>query len=267
MIRHPAVASRFYPGDPVELAQSVHGLLPAVAPAARKAIGIVAPHAGYVYSGAMAAQTIGSVAIPETVIILGPNHHGRGARAGVSTATWQMPGGPVPCALEIARQLIAATPLLKEDETAHQLEHSLEVQVPFLQALQPNLRIVAIALSNLSYPECTEIGAALAEVIGQAAGDILLLASTDMSHYESRASGSAKDRQALGHVLELDPDGLYQTVLRENISMCGFIPVTIVLQAAAILGARQAELVGHTDSGAVTGDTDQVVGYAGVIIG
>ena len=200
MNRQPAVANRFYPGDPAELARTVRSLLPAAESPVPRAIGIVAPHAGYVYSGAMAAQTIGSVAIPETVIILGPNHHGRGARAGVSTATWQMPGGPVPCNLEIAKELIAASPLLKEDEQAHQFEHSLEVQVPFLQALQPNLRIVAIALSNLSYPECTAIGAALAEVVGRSAGGILLLASTDMSHYESRSSASAKDQQALDRV-------------------------------------------------------------------
>lgn len=267
MIRQPAVANRFYPGDPDELEQTVHDLLPTAEGAARKAITIVSPHAGYVYSGAMAGKTIGSAAIPGTVVILGPNHHGRGARAAVSTATWQLPGGPVSCDLEIANDLIAATPLLSQDEQAHLLEHSLEVQVPFLQALQPDLKIVAIALSNLSYQECTAIAGALSAVVEQADKEVLLLASTDMSHYESRSSASAKDQRALDHVLKLDPEGLYRTVRQERISMCGFIPVTIALQAAINLGAKEAELIGYTDSGAVSGDTEQVVGYAGVIIG
>ena len=266
MIRQPAVAHRFYPGDPQELSRTVKSLLPADPAEKRKSLGVVSPHAGYIYSGAMAGRTIGSVEIPRTVIILGPNHHGRGPKAAVSTTDWQMPGGVVPCDTEIAQALIDASPLFADDELAHQFEHSIEVQVPFLQELQPELRIVAISLSSLSYQECIEIGEAIAGVIEQSAEEILILASTDMSHYESRSSASAKDKRALDKVLALDPEGLYRTVLKERISMCGFIPVAVTLEAAVKLGATKAELVGYTDSGAVSGDTDQVVGYAGVII-
>ncbi len=266
MIRQPAVAGRFYPGARQELARTVQDLLAERNEPVKKAFGIVSPHAGYVYSGAMAGRTIGSVAIPETVIILGPNHHGRGAKAAISTAAWQMPGGLVDCDKTLAEKLVAASAVLSEDEQAHQFEHSLEVQVPFLQACQPELSIVAIALSNLTYDECTAIAEAISSAIVQADKEVLLLASTDMSHYESRAHASAKDQRALDQVLKLDPEGLYKTVLQQRISMCGFIPVAVTLKAAMNLGASKAELVGYTDSGAVTGDTDQVVGYAGVII-
>ena len=266
MTRQPAVASRFYPGDPQELGRMVQSFLPAESSQRTRAFGVVSPHAGYIYSGAMAGRTIGSVVVPRTVIILGPNHTGRGPRAAVSADDWRMPGGVVPCAENIAKELIETSPLLTEDESAHQAEHSLEVQVPFLQELQPDLQIVAISLSNLSYEDCVEIGNAIATVIQRAAEDILILASTDMSHYESRASASAKDRKALDQVLALDAEGLYRTVLQERISMCGFIPVTVTIEAATKLGATKAELIGYTDSGAVTGDTDQVVGYAGLII-
>lgn len=266
MIRQPAVAHRFYPGNPQELARTVQSLLPPDPAVKRKALGVVSPHAGYIYSGAMAGRTIGSVEIPRTVIILGPNHHGRGAKAAVSTTDWQMPGGVVPCDTEISKALIGVSELLSEDELAHQFEHSIEVQVPFLQELQPELQIVAISLSSLNYQECIEIGEAIAGVIVQSTDEILMVASTDMSHYESRSSASAKDKRALDKVLALDPEGLYRTVLKERISMCGFIPVAVTLVAAIKLAASRAELVGYTDSGAVSGDTDQVVGYAGVII-
>jgi len=266
VIRQPAVANRFYPGNPKELERTVRSLLPPESGEKTKALGVVSPHAGYIYSGAMAGRTIGSIQVPRTVVILGPKHHAQGARAAVSTASWKMPGGIVPCAAEIADKLLARSTLLAADESAHAYEHSLEVQVPFLQALQPDLQIVPIALSGIQYDECVEIADALSAVIAESGQPILLLASSDMSHYESRAAATEKDQQALDQILAMDPEGLYRTVLTRRISMCGFIPVTITLKAAMNLGAERAELVGYTDSGAVSGDTDQVVGYAGVVI-
>jgi len=265
-MRQPAVANRFYPGNPDELRRTVLSLLPEKRDEKKKTLGIIAPHAGYIYSGSMAGKTIGSVEIPQTVIIIGPNHHGRGAKVALSTADWKMPGGIVPCASDIASQLIAASNLISEDENAHQMEHSLEVQIPFLQELQQNLQIVPITVSGLRFAECLDVAQTISTVIGNSKEDILLLASTDMSHYESRSDASAKDKRALDKVLALDPEGLYQTVMNERISMCGFIPVAIILQAAINLGGSSAELVGYTDSGIVSGDTDQVVGYAGLII-
>lgn len=266
MLRQPAVANRFYPGSPDELRRLVAGLLPGDATEKKPAIAAIAPHAGYVYSGKLAGATIGSVVVPETVVILGPNHHGRGSAVAVSTSSWQMPGGTVPCDIELAEALLAASPQLTANEEAHRHEHSLEVQVPFLQALQPRLSLVPIAVSQIGYDICLEVAAALVTAIQAHDGQTLILASTDMSHYESRRVASVKDHRALDRILALDPEGLYRTIINERISMCGFIPVTITLLAAKMLGAAQADLIGYTDSGEVSGDTDQVVGYAGLVI-
>jgi hypothetical protein len=267
MQRYPAVADRFYPGNPKTLARAVQDMLPAQQKGGRKALAVVAPHAGYMYSGAVAGEVIGLVKVPETVILLGPNHHGLGGPVALSTALWRMPMGDVPADTEIAERLQAASrsPIVA-DESAHRFEHSLEVQVPFLQALQPRLHIVPLVLSHLSYSVCTEVARVIAEVVTAAGREILIVASSDMTHYESRESAQVKDRMALDRIEHLDAEGLYRTVADNRITMCGIIPVTIALLAAVKLGARQAHVQIYTDSGAVSGDIDQVVGYAGVII-
>lgn len=266
MLRQPAVANRFYPGSPRQLEQTLSTLLPPKTSNLHKAIGVVSPHAGYIYSGELAGRTLGSVEIPERVVILGPNHHGRGKPVAVSTTSWDMPAGVVQADREASETLAALSDHVEADEAAHQFEHSLEVQVPFLHALQSRLKLVPIAVSHVSYQVCVEVAQSIATVLTDAVGESLIVASTDMSHYESRQIASEKDDLALQRVLSLDPEGLYNTVLREQISMCGFIPVTIMLLAAKQMGATRAELTGYTDSGAVSGDTDQVVGYAGVIV-
>jgi MEMO1 family protein len=206
------------------------------------------------------------VIVPETVVILGPNHHGQGVEIALSTSTWEMPTGNVPIDTDLAQMLLAGSPLIKKDELAHRFEHSLEVQVPFLQEMQKNLAIVPLVVSHISYQTCEKVAAILAESIKQSGKRVLIVASSDMTHYESRTVATRKDTLALDRILALDPAGLYQTVTNERITMCGFIPATIALLASMQLGARQANLVRYTDSGEVSGDTDQVVGYAGVII-
>lgn len=267
MIRHPAVADRFYPGDPDALARTVHDLF-GVAPARekRQALAVVSPHAGYVYSGAVAAETLATVNIPDTVIILGPNHHGQGRPIALSKATWQMPGGEVPVATTLADLLLQQQGPIEEDELAHHFEHSLEVQVPLLQALSPALHIVPLVLSHISYPLCQEVAQQLARGITAYTKNVLIVASSDMSHYVSRQVATNKDNLALAKVTDMDPEGLYTTVTEQQISMCGFIPVTIALLTAKLLGGSTAEIIRYTDSGEVSGDTDQVVGYAGVVI-
>ena len=266
MLRQPAVANRFYPGSPTELAKTIEKLKPEEEITSRKAQAIICPHAGYMYSGELACRTIASVSLPETIIIIGPNHHGRGAQAAVSTKNWQMVPDIVPVNRDLALKLVSGSPHLSENETAHIFEHSLEVQIPLLQAYRPDLEIVPIAVSQISYNMCREIGTTLASVIKECDEPPLILASTDMSHFESRETGSKKDQLALDCVTKLDDEGLYQTVYNNRITMCGVIPVTITLVAARLLGAQKAELVGYTDSGAVTGDTNEVVGYAGFVI-
>ncbi len=266
-MRHPAVADRFYPGSPKALSRTITELFPASEKIKKtRARAVVSPHAGYVYSGALAAETFSAVEVPETVIIIGPNHHGQGAPVSLSTETWDMPLGKVPIDNDIAERLLGVSKHIKIDETAHQFEHSLEVQVPFLQMLQHNLHIVPLVVSHIGYPICEEVAGALAAVIQDSHKEILIVASSDMSHYEPRQITEQKDRSALDCIEQLDPYALYRTVHDNRISMCGVIPVVIALLAAKACGADKASLVGYTDSGYTSGDTDQVVGYAGVII-
>ena len=266
MNRQPAAADRFYPGSRSALTQMIAGLMPVADAQKEKAIALISPHAGYIYSGSLACRTISSAVIPERVMIIGPNHHGIGDRVAISAADWQMPQGLVPIDREFTRALIDNAALISADEQPHRHEHSLEVQVPFLQTFQKNLKIIPLAVSQISYAECQVVAEAITAAIQQTGTRPLLLASTDMSHYESRNSATKKDRQALDHIIDLDPGGLYQTIVEKKISMCGFIPVTITLLAAKQLGAKTARLVGYTDSGETSGDLNQVVGYAGFVI-
>ena len=238
MNRKPAAADRFYPGSQSALKQMIAGLTPVSTEQRENALALISPHAGYIYSGSLACRTISSALIPERVMILGPNHHGIGDRVAISTADWQMPQGLVPIDREFTRALVNSSALISADEKPHLHEHSLEVQVPFLQTFQENLRIIPLAVSHISYADCQ----AVAEAI------------------------TRKDKQALDHIIDLDPRGLYQTIVENKISMCGFIPVTITLLAAKQLGARTARLIGYTDSGETSGDLNQVVGYAGFVI-
>jgi MEMO1 family protein len=266
MDRHPAVAHRFYPGEPGELQKMLAALIPAVT-RPEPALAVIMPHAGYVYSGKVAGETVAGVAVPEAVIILGPNHHGMGAPAALmAEGSWVMPGGEVAINRELAALIMSRCPAIQVDPAAHRDEHSLEVLLPFLQYRQPRLSMVPLCLSRLSFEDCRVIGHGLAAAIRDFGLPVLLAASTDMSHYESRSKAGARDRLAIDRVLALDPQGLYQTVLSQRISMCGVIPTVITLIAALEGGARQAELIRYSDSGEASGDIEQVVGYAGFTI-
>ena len=267
--REPAVAGRFYPSGPGELAGEVASLLAgpsgegsAVVP--RVALGVLSPHAGYVYSGAVAGATFARVAVPRRVIVLCPNHTGRGQRvAAWPGGAWATPLGPVPVDEGMTREIVEAG-LATPDREAHRLEHALEVQLPFLQVRRPDVAIAAVCVSGLSYSRCEEIGEGLARVAAR--HEALVVASSDMSHYLPAAVARAKDRLALDRILALDARGLHEVVSREDISMCGFVPATIMVVAAVAQGARKAELVRYANSGEVTGDDRSVVGYAGVVL-
>ncbi len=265
-IRTPAAAGRFYPENEDLLRLTINELQAHSTPDRKKVFAAVSPHAGYVYSGGVAAETIAQIKIPETVILLGPNHTGQGAPIALSTATWEMVLGNVPVDQDLAQALLAETDYIEADELAHRYEHSLEVQIPFLQMQQPNLSIVPLAISHVSFQVLEEIGHAIANVIKRSKKEILILASSDMTHYEPRAEAEKKDHYVLKKLANMDPKGLYSFVTDHRISMCGIMPVTVALIASIALSATQTELVRYTDSGAVTGDTDQVVGYAGVLI-
>ena len=258
MVREPAVAGRFYPGSPARLAEAVDGWL---GPAQRApARGLVAPHAGYVYSGAIAGEVYRRVEVPKRVIVLGPNHTGLGAPASLFPGgTWRTPLGAVPIDAGLTDAL-ARAPGVEPDDEAHLHEHSLEVQVPFLQRLQPDLSLAALCLGPLPWRACEDLGRALGEAA--AAAGALIVASSDMSHYVPASVARVKDRMAIDRLVALDAAGLYEVIRREEISMCWFIPATVMLVAAREMGATAGELIRYGHSGEVTGDDAQVVGYA-----
>lgn len=268
MARRPAVADHFYPGTPERLLREVESLTgPRDESGATHAVGIVAPHAGYVYSGGIAGKVYSRIQSPRTAVIIGPNHTGAGSQAALMTeGEWDMPLGSVPIDREMADRLLRQSRIFSSDARAHQREHSLEVQVPFLQYLNPGISIVPLCLGFLGYEECRDIGTALARVIVQSDPRPLIVASSDMTHYESQQSAERKDRMAIEKILALDPRGLLETVQKENISMCGVIPTAVMLIAAQNLGAQRAELIAYATSGDVSGDYHQVVGYAGIVV-
>lgn len=266
MVRQPAVAGQFYPGTKTQLLSELAHLIPkGFSP--QKRLGVISPHAGYIYSGSTAGQLLADIEIPATVIILGPNHHGVGALAALSPEDgWQTPLGIVPIEKRLAGLIRQQVPAVQEDSVAHLHEHSLEVQVPFLQYLRPDVSIVPLCLAFGDYNGCEIIGSGLAAAIRAFDEEVLILASSDMTHYESAEMAKQKDSLALERALALDPKGLVEVCRSNRITMCGVIPAATMLVAAKALGAARAELVTYTTSGEVTGDYRQVVAYAAVEI-
>ncbi len=265
MRRAPAVAGRFYPAQPAELRRELESYLEGQPTEA--AIGCVVPHAGIMYSGHVAGAVYARLKAAPSYIILCPNHSGYGRPLAIlSEGVWETPLGDAPIDAALAAELRRACRLLEEDEAAHRFEHSLEVQLPFLQVRQPGFRFVPIAVGVGSYGPLEELGRAVAQVAGKAKERPLIVASSDLNHYEPDAINRAKDHKAIDRIVALDPRGLYDTVRREDISMCGFGPTVAMLTAARILGATRAELVRYANSGDVTGDRSHVVGYAGILI-
>ena len=269
MSRIPAVADMFYPGDKGRLRDQLNAFVqPASEP--KKVIAAISPHAGYMYSGGVAGAVFSEISIQDAVVILGPNHRGIGASVALNASgTWETPLGTVSINSALAESILNVSTSVvnvEDDPGAHTMEHSIEVQIPFLQFLRPDVGIVPIGLSHLTYDACEEIGRILVKGIQDYGQEVLLVASTDMTHYESQETTKAKDKLAIDRILDLDPEGLYKTVAKHGISMCGVIPTTIVLEACKALRAHSVELVRYATSGDVTGDYAQVVGYAGFIV-
>jgi len=265
--RPPAVAGAFYPRDPRALAAEVRECLGPPIPQ-RAAFGVVVPHAGYVYSGAVAGAVYARVSPVRTVILLGPNHTGLGPAASIDAhERWATPLGDVAIDEDLARRLLASCPHLERESLAHVREHSLEVQLPFLQTWEPSVSVVPVCIGAPSLALCHEIGEACAQAAAERPDPVLILASSDMNHYESRAVGDAKNAFAFRAIERVDPDGLFSAVVEHEISMCGFLPATALLVAARRRGVSRAEIVARSDSGDRTGDADSVVGYAGMIVG
>ncbi len=266
-VRQPAVAGQFYPGDPDSLQVQVESYLQPEPPLSG-VIGAVIPHAGYIYSGAVAGETVSVLNIPDRVLILGPNHTGWGPEISVySGRSWQMPFGEVRIDADLADQILEYAPGATADIMAHSQEHSIEVLLPFLYyARQEEFTFVPVTISRISSEACRDLGSSLARIIENSGEDILVVASSDMTHHESHSSAEKKDGEAIERILDLDPDGLIDIVSARKISMCGIMPTAVMLHITSALGASRAKLIKYSTSGEVSGDYDQVVGYAGIVV-
>lgn len=268
MQRQPAVAGRFYDSSPDRVYPMVDQFL-GLAEEKRDAKTILAmlPHAGYIYSGPVCGKTLGMANFEQTVLLLGPNHTGLGDRFSLwPSGQWDIPGVALQVDDALATTLLEACPLLSADTEAHIQEHSLEVILPFLFQMNPETTIVPIAISSFVFEDLQEVGKAVGTVLKNFDRPVSIVVSSDMSHMISEDEAKRLDSMALEAAVNLDPRGLFSTVREHQISMCGVLPMTTGLFAAHELGATQGELVAYATSGAVTGDFDQVVGYAGVLV-
>jgi AmmeMemoRadiSam system protein B len=270
-VRAPAVSGRFYSEVPAQLERTVRQLFDAVGNARpRSARGAMAPHAGYLYSGLTAAHVFARLDVPPLVVILAPNHTGV-CRAPGGASLWEAgafrtPLGDVAVDDAFARALLAASPLVGSDHAAHAHEHAVEVELPFLQLKRADVRIVPLVLAWDAWESCLGLGEALAVLVAAWPDPVLLLASSDLNHYEPAATSEPKDRRALEAVTALDGAELLTRCRHERISMCGRAPAATVLAATRALGAQSAQVVHYSHSGMVSGDDDAVVGYGGVVI-
>jgi AmmeMemoRadiSam system protein B len=265
-VRPPAVAGRFYPQNPKVLLADVQSYLsPEQHPVS--ALGCIVPHAGYMYSGHVAGAVFARLDIPRRCILMCPNHTGMGHPVSLMSAgAWDTPLGSVPIDSALADTLKQQFPLLTEDAAAHRSEHAVEVELPFLQARRPHFSFVPIALGTGQFEVLQALGEAIGSVVEAQSEAVLIIASSDMNHYENDKVTREKDHKAIDRILALDARGLFDVVVNEDISMCGFGPAVAMLTAAVQLGATKAELVRYATSGDVSGDRNMVVGYAGVMV-
>jgi MEMO1 family protein len=266
MLRLPVVAGTFYPDNPRALTKQIQGFTPSqVAPEKISCHACLVPHAGYFYSGHVAAAVYQRIVLPKRIIVLGVRHFPYGEEAAIlSQGAWRTPLGDVSIDCELAAKISLACPLLREDSIAHEREHSLEVQLPFLQLLDPGFSFVPIALGTIDFDQLVSIGESLGKILA-AEGDLLLLTTSDFNHYEDEATTRKKDHLAIEQILNLDPRGLFDVCRKEKISMCGLGPTVAMLSALKINGSNRPELVRYATSADVSGDASAVVGYASML--
>jgi len=269
IIRKPIAAGlagrAFYNSSPEELKNQIKGLIDERA-SKSEVIACILPHAGYEYSGKVAGSTLSHVVIKNKIILLGPNHTGEGDEFSIMTeGVWQTPLGGVKIDSNLAKKIMENSKYLKDDFLAHEHEHSLEVELPLLQYLKKDFEIVPIAFMTNNISALKEIGREIAKTIA-GEKECFLIASSDMTHYESHDSAQKKDKMAIEAILELDEAKLMEIVSKYDITMCGYAPVIAVISAAKELGAKIGKLVKYQTSGESTGDYSSVVGYAGITI-
>lgn len=267
-LREPVVAGTFYPSTKKALLEQI-GALSGAEKKAWDAIGVVSPHAGYVYSGGVAASVYGSIKPSDTYVILGPNHTGLGQAFGISTAdAWKTPIDNATVDKELAGSIISFSDLISYDDHCHDGEHSIEVQLPFIQSIQKHFKFVPLVVSTSDLDECRQVASAIAQsIIGlDKHPSVTIVASSDMTHYEPQKDAQKKDAVAIKAMLDLDEERLFKEVRELDISMCGLAPCAIMIAASKQLGATKARLVRYATSGESSGDYASVVGYAGIVV-
>jgi AmmeMemoRadiSam system protein B len=267
MLRLPAVAGQFYPADPRELTRLIRKFS-AEDPATKKTHvrACLVPHAGYIYSGGVAGAVFARIILPKQVLVLGVRHSPMGEDLAIlSEGAWRTPLGDAPVDTALAQRVKAACPGLREDSVAHSREHSLEVEIPFLQILDPGFSFVPVAVGTMRYEDLHELGMGLARVLKESQEEMLVVTSSDMNHYEPDDITRIKDAKAIDRMKAVDAKGLFEVCRKEKISMCGLGPAVVMLTAMKELGAQSGEVVRYATSGDVNGDRDAVVGYAGMI--
>jgi AmmeMemoRadiSam system protein B len=267
MLRLPAVAGQFYPNNPKALAATVEKYTDTENQQSKvKVRACLVPHAGYMYSGGVAGAVFARIALPRKILVIGVRHYPQGAPLAIlSEGAWRTPLGDVPIDSALAIQLRKECPALREDTVAHSREHSLEVELPFLQVLAPGFSFVPVAIGTVRFDELVEMGKGVACALQNIAEEILIVTSSDMNHYEDDEITREKDRKAIDCMLQLNPKALYDVCRQEHISMCGLGPAVTMLTAIKLLGATTAEVVRYATSGDISGNRDEVVGYAGMI--
>lgn len=264
MSREPIFAGKFYPSERKVLERDIRGCL-CECESKFDAKGIIVPHAGYPFSGSAAGKVYSSILPKKNLILLGPNHTGLGADIALSDESWRSPFGVVAQNDKVIKTILSSG-VIERDDLAHKNEHSLEVQLPFIQYLFQAPRVVPISVKTIHPDQLDQISDIIVEAIGVEASDTLIVSSTDMTHYESRKSAKEKDFKAIEKIEQIDAEGLCRVISEHNISMCGYLPTALMLACVKKLGAGKAELLEYTDSGYVTADTEQVVSYAGMVL-
>jgi MEMO1 family protein len=274
--RSPAVAGMFYPSNPLELRIALdqsfrdHKFGPGMPPPSmteRKIYGMVAPHAGYMYSGAVAANGYYQISSHDftNAVIVGPNHYGIGS--GVATmkdGIWETPLGEVEVNSKWVQGMAKRSGIVDFDSIAHSRDHCLEVQLPFLQYIRDEFTIAPVILMMQDIDTAYDLGKAIADTAAEE-DDTVLIASSDLTHYETNESAHRKDNELISAILELDVQKFYSVLERMDISACGYGAIASIMVAAKSLGATKGELLKYATSGDVTGDTDAVVGYSSVV--
>lgn len=266
LVRQPAVSGQFYPSNPTKLKAMLHNFIK-LDIEKRDVISLISPHAGYIYSGGVAGLVYSSVNIPDDIVLLGPNHTGLGRYFSImEEGIWETPLGDIPINAELANLIKKKNNNLESDYLAHMREHSLEVQLPFLFDINPNISIVPIAIMSSDYEKLKEVGISIGEAIKEYGKKVLIVISSDMSHYVSQDWAVKNDKRAIDEIIQLNSYGLFKICKDLDITMCGVSPAICGIEASKILGAKIGELIKYTTSGDISGDYDYVVGYAGIII-